>query len=41
MLAKRVDLLDGHFRFNSKFEVGEAELYLLVNVTNENANILM
>jgi tetratricopeptide (TPR) repeat protein len=41
VLAKRVDLLDGHFRFNSKFEVGEAELYLLVNVTNENANILM
>ena len=41
VLAKRVDLLDAHFRFNSKFEVGEAELYLLVDVTNENANILM
>jgi len=36
-----VDLLDGNFRFNPKFEVGETELYLLVNVTNENANILM
>ena len=41
ILAKRVDLLDGNFRFNPKFEVGETELYLLVNVTNENANILM
>ena len=41
ILAKRVDLLDGHFRFNSQFKVGEAELYLLVEVTNENANILM
>lgn len=40
-MAKRVDLLDGHFRFNSQFKVGEAELYLLVNVTSDNANILM
>ncbi len=29
------------FRFNSQFKVGEAELYLLVDVTSENANILM
>ena len=41
ILAKRVDLLDGNFRFNPQFKVGEAELYLLVNVTSENANILM
>ena len=41
ILAKRIDLLDGHFRFNAQFTVGESELYLLVNVTTENANILM
>ena len=41
ILAKRVDLLDGNFRFNPQFKVGETELYLLVEVTNENANILM
>ena len=41
LLAKRVDLLDGNFRFNPQFKVDEVELYLLVNVTNENANILM
>ncbi|HEY5810808.1 MAG TPA: hypothetical protein VIT67_22750 [Povalibacter sp.] len=40
ILAKRVDLLDGHFRFNAQFTVGESELYLLVDVTAENANIL-
>ena len=40
IMAKRVDLLDGHFRFNAQFEVGDTELYLLVNVTGENANIL-
>jgi hypothetical protein len=41
ILAKRVDLLEGNFRFNSQFEVGETELYLLAEVTNDNANILM
>lgn len=40
ILAKRVDLLDGHFRFNAQFKVGESEWYLLVNVTSGNANIL-
>lgn len=41
ILAKRVDLLDGHFRFDSQFKVGEAELYLLAEVTKDNANILI
>jgi hypothetical protein len=41
ILAKRVDLLDGNFRFNPQFKVGETELYLLAEVTNDNANILM
>jgi len=41
IMAKRVDLLDGNFRFNPKFKVGEAELYLLAEVTSENANILL
>lgn len=41
ILAKRVDLLDGNFRFNSQFKVGETEMYLLVEVTKENANILL
>jgi hypothetical protein len=41
ILAKRVDLLDGNFRFNSQFRVGEEEMYLLVEVTKENANILL
>jgi hypothetical protein len=41
IMAKRVDLLDGNFRFNPKFEVGEAEMYLLAEVTRENANILV
>jgi hypothetical protein len=40
ILAKRVDLLEGNFRYNAQFRVGEAEMYLLVNVTSENANIL-
>jgi hypothetical protein len=30
VLAKRVDLLEGNFRFNDKFEVGDQELFMLV-----------
>ena len=41
ILARRVDLLNANLRINSQFKVGEAELYLLVDVTSENANILM
>ena len=41
IMARRVDLLDGNFRFNSRFQVGESEMYLLAEVTRENANILL
>lgn len=41
IMAKRVDLLEGNFRFNAQFKVGEEEMYLLAEVTKENANILL
>jgi hypothetical protein len=40
MLAKRIDLLEGNFRFNAQFKVDERELLLLVLRTDRNENLL-
>jgi len=40
ILAKRVDLLEGNFRFNAEFKVREAEMYMLVHSTADNAHLL-
>lgn len=39
-LAKRIDLLEGNFRFNSKFIVGEDELFMLIFAKENNAFLL-
>ena len=39
-LAKRIDLIEGQFRFNSLFKVTDDELFLLVHQTSDGAFIL-
>lgn len=41
ILAKRVDLLEGNFRFNRQFQISEAEMFMLVDMTADGANVLM
>lgn len=40
LLAKRVDLLEGSFRFDAGFKVGEREFLLLTLTTESGANLL-
>jgi hypothetical protein len=40
ILAKRVDLLEGNFRFNRQFIISEAEIFMLVDLTEGGAYVL-
>ena len=41
ILAKRVDLLEGNFRFNAAFKVREAEMYMIEHAMADNAHGLI
>lgn len=41
ILAKRVDLLAGNFRFNRQFKISESEIFMLVDMTADGAYVLL